>query len=422
MIYITGKNETLGDPNTQSEFLDFISNTSKFYQANPHLIRYKPGSCLPPHTPLLLTDDFPELKQHVMELNSLLSEERERLWLFQESNIDIPTLLATNEIMCEAQKYAKKFRKFCNDPLISKPWSTDPFLTNNTLFDLIPGACGIAAGTLRRIRYVDPLDALYDAMCTRDAFNTEIARLSQNKHKYHARIAQLEKLARDQTKIIKELLPKKVSEKLVKYLNMRGINLYKTRGNHYSKKLARKGKLATLGLEFLEKTGIEKTKKLIRSLIKLGKYAEKTTFALGAGFVVYDTYEAAKQKQDFTKVFLSGTAGFCAGLYMGSVASFSGWGACAISTLAGEAALGGLILASFPIIGTCVLMVVGAAVVGTVTYVAVGAAKNALDTEMGTQVSEEITKDINILYELIKRAWHFNETWIIKYYGTDTIE
>ncbi|MCE5318616.1 MAG: hypothetical protein LLG04_14790 [Parachlamydia sp.] len=418
MIYITGPNDTLGDPATQQEFLDLINQPS-FYLFNPHLTPYKLKSPLPPYTPMLLSKDSPDLKEVVTELNLLPPEDRMCLWQLQESGIDAPTLMATNDVMCEIQKYSQKVRKFIDDPLITTPWiSSDPFLTRSSVFDIAPGLFGLISGSLSRHKYIGPLDELYDAVVRRDILNMELARMLRLKGKNLPLLRLVQAEIEVQSKIIKKLLPKRVHDTLLaNYLNKRGVDVHKLRGNWYSAKMAGKGKSATLGLEFLSKTNLNQFKGLIKGLIILGKIAEYTSFGLGAGAVLFDTYQAWQQKKDFTRAFVSGAAGFGAGLYLGSLGSTSALGACAISTLAGDAALGGLLVASFPVIGTVVVIVVGAAALGYVSYQASKAVETAWDSKMGKDIREVITKSAENFYEKMKKAWNDSEPWIIKFYG-----
>lgn len=271
MVYITGKAEKIDDLMKQEGFSDVFKSREELFQLNPHLAHYRASSHLPPHTPIVLQKDF-DLQNYARELNRLPAEQRERLWLLQANGIDIPTLLATEDVMCEAQKYADRFRKFLNEPFITTPWlSTDSILTNSSVVDLFPELCGLTAGSIRRMRNVDALDALYEAISIRNALNTEIAILMRDKGKFHSRIMKLEQMVKQQTQIIEKLLPTKVANTLVKYLNDRGASVHRYRNNHHSRKLAGKGKATSLGIEFLCKTGLEKSKKLINALITLKK-------------------------------------------------------------------------------------------------------------------------------------------------------
>lgn len=106
-------------------------------------------------------------------------------------------------------------------------------------------------------------------------------------------------------------------------------------------------------------------------------------------------------------------------MYLGSLGSLSAWGACSISLLAGEAAVGGLLLAAGPLIGTFVLVVVGVAAVGTATYGAGVVAGKAWDSEIRKQASEDFTAFAKIYYNLISEAWKNREKWLLPYYGVD---
>jgi hypothetical protein len=247
------------------------------------------------------------------------------------------------------------------------------------------------------------------------------ANLLLQKGKFHSTVVGLEKQISMQTKIIKELLPKKVNDKLVKYLTARGVDVYKTRSNFYSEKMAKKGRFNVLGFEFLNKTGLEKSKKLIKKLIKIGKYGEYAGIALGAGTVLYDTYQAYQQRQQFTRTFLSGAVGVGAGIYLGCVASSSAWGACTIGLLAGDAALGGLVLASSPIIGTIVLAVVGTAILGYASYKVSQGVKQVLkNTETGKNLCSEFDAIGRDFFEMLADCWRTGEKWILDFYGRDS--
>jgi hypothetical protein len=165
MFYITGRNEKLGD----STNAEFIKDEKKFFQSNSYLLGFKRGSPLPPYTPLLDSDSN-DLRELATELYRLPYAEKELLWQLQESEIDIPTLLATEGIIIEAQEHAKVFRQYLNDPLISTPWlSLDSILTSNFVLDIFPELCGVAAGGFSRLRKLDVIDPLYQAINTRDA-------------------------------------------------------------------------------------------------------------------------------------------------------------------------------------------------------------------------------------------------------------
>lgn len=373
----------------------------------------------PPYTPILLSDENSvELKELLTELKLLPPEERMCLWQLQESQVDAPTLLATNDVMSEIQLYSQQVRKFIDDPLITTPWvSTDPFLTNSSMFDMAPGLFGLLSGSLSRRKYIGPLDELYDAVVKRDALNMERLRMMRLKGTNQVMIRLFESEIEVQSQIINKLLPRRVDDALKKYLQKKGVDVHKLRGKWYSAKMAAKGKSAALHLEVLDKTSLNRFKTIVKGLIKLGQYAEYASYGLGAGAVLFDTYQAYRQKQDFTRAFVSGAAGFGAGLYLGSLGTTSALGACAISTIAGDAALGGLLVASFPVLGTVAVIVVGAAVVGYATYQVSKMVEKAWDSKQGTEIREVISTSVGNFYEKMKKAWNENNEWIIKFYG-----
>lgn len=84
MVYITGKQEKVEDLIKQEGFSEFFKNKDDFFQLNPHLILYKNALYLPTHSPIVLQKDF-DLENYANELNGLLPDQKERLWLLQES-------------------------------------------------------------------------------------------------------------------------------------------------------------------------------------------------------------------------------------------------------------------------------------------------------------------------------------------------
>lgn len=416
MLYITHKNEKLGDPTTQADFLDFIKNEKQFYQANPHLFPFKLGSVLPAYTPILLSAELKDLSQFAAEFQRLAYEERERFWVLQESGIDLPILVVIEEIMKGAQEYVPHFREYLDHPLISTPWTLEPLVTNYTVLDILPTVIGGAAGAVSRARRIHVLDPLYEAIAKRCALDADIQRLSQYGSKFSGKIVLLEREARAQTATIKSLLPKRINDSLVKFLNSRGVDHRKIRGNSYSKKAARKGKLS-LGVEFLNKTGLERAKKIVRFLIKLGSYTEKVLYALGAGVVVYDTVQAYREEKDYARAFLTGSTSFAVAGYLGSIASYSTWGICILETFTGEAAIGGLVLTSSPFLGTVVLAIAGAAAIGYSAYKAGEWMGQAYDSEMGTTLRDSVGKSAKYLFDLWKSADAMEYKEMFDFYG-----
>lgn len=386
----------------------------------------------PPYTPMVVSNDSTELKltdstdlkAMVDELKLIPPEERMCLWQLQQSGIDAPTLLATHDIMFDAQQYAENVKEYLEHPLIRTPWiSSEHLLTNESMFEIVPGLLGLGAGYLSRRKYIEPLDELFEALIKRDALNMQKANMMRLKSKHLPLLRLLEAEIEIQSKKIKELLPKRVDAAVTNYLHKKGLDVHKLRGNYYSAKMASKGKHATLHLEFLDKTNLDKLKKVIKGLIKLGKIVEHAALGLGIGMVVYDTAKAYRQKNDYLRAFFSGAAGLGAGYYLGGLGAVETVGACAISTLAGEAALGGLILASYPVIGTVVLIVLGAAVMGYVTYEASQIVEKAWDKGKDMwihreEIKKSISQSIDNMYQKVNKAWNDNEKWIIQFYGT----
>lgn len=74
-------------------------------------------------------------------------------------------------------------------------------------------------------------------------------------------------------------------------------------------------------------------------------------------------------------------------------------------------------MAASPIIGTFVLLILGAVVVGTATCLAAGLVKNALDTEIGTDYCKTFSYNVNLLTNKITNAWKSADRWILEYYG-----
>src|SRR5579862_53114 len=125
MVYVAGKNESI---QTLKKLENFQGSDEEYKQklllANPSLAI--PGDGIKLNTLILLNGDSPhspELTRFVREINASREEEsKEMLCLFQNNNLDVPTILATNEIMEEAQEYSHKYRDSINQAHVSDPW------------------------------------------------------------------------------------------------------------------------------------------------------------------------------------------------------------------------------------------------------------------------------------------------------------
>jgi len=105
------------------------------------------------------------------------------------------------------------------------------------------------------------------------------------------------------------------------------------------------------------------------------------------------------------KVLLSGSACFAAGVGLGMMGSTASWGAVSIGLLAGDAALGGLILASSPVWGTALCIIVGIAVVGYATYKVAGYVEDLLDTQIGKKIREKTSDALDRACNWFKDLW-----------------
>lgn len=422
MVYISCKTETW----TSLREMEGYEKTPKEYETelralNPHLHSSSIGA----YTPLILVEERVqtslEVKMFVRELSQAPQESRESLWHLQQGKIDMPTLVATEHVMEEFRKYSQSFLNRYNDPLIKTPWlNTGPLLTNGSLLDLLSGTSGAVAQSVYQSRHVFALDELFEAMCKRDAYNQEIVRLSSmGKAKSYAQIARLEKQVKEQTALIKQLLPKRIEETMTKYLAGKGVEVYKIRSNSYSLKVAKKGYSSTLKLDLLNQSGLNRAKDLCKALNKIGQAANKIGFWIGPAIVLYDTNKAYEEKKDFKRVFFSGAAGFSASVFLGSVAPHSLWGATVVATVAGNTALGATMLVSSPFLGTVLFVVVGMAVVGAVGYTVSQVTADLWDSKIGQTTRTWTGEVIEEIYEKLKGAWDSDYNFLNRYYGSD---
>lgn len=272
---------------------------------------------------------------------------------------------------------------------------------------------------------------MYEAMLRRDVLNREIYLLEisvkNNINKYRQvdiknKIRKLTEEAKKQTAIIKRLLPKRIEDKLSQYLTQEGFDIYKARNNSFSEKMARKGSSTVLKLDFLNGTGLTKTKNMIKKFVKVGNFVNKTALFVGPAFVAYDTYQAYQSKQEWGKVLLSGSAGLAAGVGLGMMACTVTWGAVSIGFLAGDAAVGGLILASSPVWGTALCIAVGFAAVAYMTYKVSGCVEELLDTETGKDIRQEASNILENAWKWFKSIWTSQQPKVIyDTYGVITI-
>ncbi len=437
MVYICGERETLIELKTKEGYTgSFISYKEQFCLRNPHL--RLSGDTLPSYMPVIpvtaLECDEHEAKCIAREITGYTKEERLKLWYLQESHHDIPTLLALQDTMQEGQRYAKEFRSWFDNPMISTPWiSTAPALTNASLVDLFGDSNTFGSSLVRNSQRYRNLDQLYDFMYKRDALNTEIALLRRQPGS-STRIGKLEKEIKTLTGKIKQLLPKRLDSKMQQYLGKRFTpdQIRKMRMNAYSAKLANKGgRFTTLNLDVLNRSGLQRLKYLITGMKKVGEHAGKISFVLNVGFVAYDTYEAYQTGGNVGKTLFSGIAGIGSAAAFGSLISTSSLGALTIGALAGDAAIGGALLVSSPIIGTFVAIVVGVAVVGLVAYGASKLAGNTYDFVEGLwesetsqrlreSISTQFHSTVESVYSTLKTEWERGTHWLKSFYAIES--
>ena len=145
----------------------------------------------------------------------------------------------------------------------------------------------------------------------------------------------------------------------------------------------------------------------MQSLAKIGSWAEKGSLFIGPAFVALNVYQAYETKKEWGKVLLSGTAGFAAGFGLGMMGSTASWGAISIGFLAGDAAIGGIILASSPVWGTALCIAVGFAVVGYATYKVQGCVEDLLDTETGKAVRGKTSDALDRACKWFRDLWTY---------------
>lgn len=429
MLYITGERDRLEDLMNQEKY----PGTIQAYQAeirkrNPHLSGIGSSSYLPHYTPVILVfDPFKDTQKLICrDLHVFSLEERKRLHQMQVSGFDYLTNIVMQDIVEEAQAYSSRFREFYDQPIISTPWSVlNHSLTNASIPDILSEFSIYTSQTIKHSGRLIYYDELYHNLMMRDDLSRRLLLLKgrSNSRSLISQRAAIEKQIKELTRKIKDLLNIKVDQKTAKYLSSFGLDeIKKMKTGSYSMKMARKGKLVATQLDLLNKSGVSMLRKLVSKLKVIGDHAGKISFALGVGAVAYDVGQAYYKKTDITRAFLTGSTGILTSYAISSSIALSSLGNTMISGglviggLSGEAALAGSSALLYTPAGVIVLIVVGAAGVGYVSYKASERVGELWDV-YGHEISQKVSEVADQVMKDIAHAWNSSQQWIVDFYG-----
>jgi hypothetical protein len=433
MLYISGENETLKDLMTKEEFKGSLAEyEKKFALLNPDLCAQNPNykQKLPSHSPITLVTDVsgdPLARSEVTkELLLFPTQERQTLRMMQENEYDIPTQVAMTDMMEELQDYATGFRKWLKAPLVLTPWTEiNTGLTDKSIFKLSGESLKYGSNLVQNSSAYVNREALYQNMMTRNLLNTELALLSKDKGAQNRELKKdLEKQIKELTARIKQQLPKKISDKMPRYLR-KGFTVdqyRKMRANSYSEKAARNGKMLMTHLDVLNKSGLARLKGLAKGLKKLGQGINKGATLLNYGVVTYDAAQAysASGVKAGARAFVTGASA----VYLTSQAVTAAGGTAAlggyvIGALGGDLAAGSMILFCSPVLGWVIVVVAGVAAAGYVGYKMKGTFEEVWDIgeDLGQKAYQEVSKAAGLVHEYIKDGWNSGSRWILDFYG-----
>lgn len=429
MVYITGPEDTLRQLKEKTGTMGSLEVYEKTcLMCNPEMCTKYPNykQKLPPYTPMFLISEDPvdnETRKEIWyELSKYSQEERKILHELQEGGSDIPTQVAVSSMMEEFQKYAAGLRQWLKTPLILNPWeATKDIVTNKHIFKAAGETSSQVSKVVESGIYKN-LDKLYENMLARDELNRKLHMLKDQKS-VGALKKSLEKQIQDLTTKIKQQLPKKLNDTMVKYLRnkLSPEAVRKMRIASYSAKAAKSGRLLTTNLQVLDRSGLGRLRIMVNGLKKLGKGINQGAKMLNYGIVAYDTYEAYKNGGSVARTFITGGLA----VYLSSQA---------VAAMGGTVALGGLVIgggvtASNLVLGSTVLLccpVVGwtALVVGLVAAAVVSyGVKKSLEGvwDLGDQVSQDVYKKAAEATDQMRQefdaAWRQNSGWLLPYYG-----
>ena len=382
MIYISGENETIASIMKEGEFTGSLNEfTGKFLTLNPNLCPTF-NQAIPPCTPLLLPGaseekDLALCKETVYLIKSFDRSQRQTLRKMQEDSQDCAILVAMDDLMEGFQKYAQQFVDFYDSPMINTPWDTfNGSQPNSSLIDIFAGTATYGSRYMKNGPLIIQLDDLYDHMMKRDALNRELHLLKKTGRAMvngqHA--ARLEREIAKHQKQITVLLPKRLDNIIGKYLVERFDfdELRKMRIGSFSKKMIRKGKLVMTNFNFLNRSGALRLGKIAKFFGRFGKWGNTLSTYLGPAVVAYDSVSSYRQrgKDAGARALVTGSAGIAAGMAVGSLfgGSTSALGGVIISSLTGEAALGGVLLICSPVVGWIICGAVGLLAAGYVVH------------------------------------------------------
>lgn len=263
----------------------------KFSRLNPHLNLNTSdlSQALPSYKPMYLVSQpsvfkFQKEKEErelIVQLNAFSDDELKTLRQMQESRYDVTTCMAAADIMKGLQDYSLDFRKRLDNPLISTPWNAlNLSLTNNSIPDIFSETTDFGAKFILKTNRFMGLEKLFEAMMKRDALNRQLHLLRSGKNT--AALKNIELQIKELTKEIKQLLPKKLDDAMVKYLNSRFTpdQVRKMRINSYSLKIAKKGNFSTINLDVLNKSGLSRLRQFIGQLKVYSKFGTKLSGVL----------------------------------------------------------------------------------------------------------------------------------------------
>lgn len=427
MIYITGERESIDDIRAKEGF----GNVSATYldqlkKLNPKAIPViASGSyVIPSYTPIYLVSETPSSLDRNPEIVSWFQDfsmsERKVVKAMQDSQHDIITQISMADILKEVQDSTNDLRKIYDSPLILTPWNDfNQSFKTSSLVDLFGQGAAFTGGYIRHSSRYIKLDLLSEHMYARDSLNTELYKLGKaSGSKIIVQRKALQDAIKFHTGEIKKILPKRLDDTMCKYLRrVTPEEVRKIRTASYSKKIAKKGRISTTELDFLNKSGFDRLKKLIPRLNTIGDKVGKFSTYIGIGVVAYDTYEAYRSNGKIARTLFSGAVGGGVAYGLGTMASASTWGGLALGTLVGDAGLSAGVLLFMPIIGWVALTVAGLAVTGYVAYKASQAVETLWD-KYGDDVCNEISSIATYVYNDVKSAWESGSRWILDFYGS----
>lgn len=432
MLYISGENEKLQDLKEREGFEGTLSDyMQKLRALNPHLKLDTASSSqiLPSYIPVYLVLEPSsiasyEKEQVVHELNRYSIEERKTLREMQVHEYDIISQVTLADIMEDLQHYSAKFREKLDDPLITTPWTAfNRSFTTTSLVDIFSEASILGAESIEKWKLTTGLEQLYENMLARDSLNTRLHLLQGEKGAKAIKLRQnLAKQIADLDRQIKLQLPRKIDSTMTKYLHTRFTpeEARRLRVTSYSKKMARKGRLATTQLDILNKTGLTRLRKVISQLKSLGGYLDKSSKYLGIGVVAYDTIKAYRDNGKVARTLFSGAVGIAAGtMLVNAAGGTTALGGMVIGTLGGTA-LSTTALVCIPGVGWVVIIAVVAVGVVTTSYVSnrITEAAESLWDGYGEPVVKQVSNYAHMIYDSLKSAWSSGSHWILDHYGS----